>query len=213
MAGNLIIISSPSGGGKGTLIREVLNTVSDMTCSISYTTRAIRAGEEDGREYYFVSIDDFQHRRSEGEFLECATVHGNLYGTSRAQIERVTASGKDVIVEIDVQGAKQILETMPDVVSIFILPPSFAVLASRLTMRATESTDELNLRLRNAFAEIQEFSRFKYVVINEFLEIAAKDLRTIIKAERLRTSRRTYEISGILSNFDASKHQLLEKTK
>jgi guanylate kinase len=208
MKGNLIIISSPSGGGKGTLIREVLNTIPDMTCSISYTTRGIRPGEEDGREYYFVSVDDFQHRCAEGEFLEFATVHGNLYGTSRSQIERVTSLGRDVIVEIDVQGAKQILERMPDVVSIFILPPSFPVLASRLTMRATESSGELNLRLRNAFAEVKDFPKFGYLVINEFLEVAANDLRTIIRAERLRTSRRLDEIQGILDGFDASKYQL-----
>jgi guanylate kinase len=208
MKGNLIIISSPSGGGKGTLIREIMNTIPDMTCSISYTTRAIRPGEEDGREYYFVSVDEFEHRRAEGEFLEYATVHGNLYGTSRSQVDEVTSRGCDVIVEIDVQGAKQILEKLSDVVSIFILPPSFPVLSSRLTMRATESSGELNLRLRNAFEEVKDFSKFKYVVINEFLEVAANDLRTIIRAERLRTGRRMDEIQGILDGFDVSKYQL-----
>jgi guanylate kinase len=208
MTGNLIIISSPSGGGKGTLIREIMNTIPDLTCSISYTTRSIRPGEEDGREYYFVSVEDFQHRCAQGEFLESATVHGNLYGTSRSQIERVTQSGRDVIVEIDVQGAKQILEKMPDVVSIFILPPSFPVLASRLTMRATESSGELAIRLRNAFEEVKDFSKFKYVVINEFLEAAANDLRTIIRAERLRTGRRMDEVQGILDGFDVSKYKL-----
>ena len=210
MTGNLIIISSPSGGGKGTLIKEVLNTIPDMICSISYTTRPLRPGEEDGREYFFVSVEEFEHRRSEGEFIEFATVHGNLYGTSRSQIERVTAGGRDVIVEIDVQGANQILDKMPDVVSIFILPPSFPVLASRLTMRATESSGELNLRLRNAFSEVKEYSKFKYVVINEFLEPAANDLRTIIRAERFRTGRRMDEIRGILDGFDLSKYQLPE---
>ena len=208
MKGNLIIISSPSGGGKGTLIKEVLNTIPDLTCSVSYTTRPIRPGESDGREYFFVSREDFEHRRAEGEFLEHATVHGNLYGTSRSQIERVTASGLDVILEIDVQGANQILDRVGDVVSIFILPPSFPVLASRLTMRATESSGELNLRLRNAFAEVKEYEKFKYVVINEFLEVAANDLRTIIRAERLRTIRRMDEIQGILDGFDVSKYQL-----
>src|SRR6478672_5633308 len=135
MKGNLIIISSPSGGGKGTLIKEVLNTVPDLTCSVSYTTRPIRPGEQDGREYFFISREDFEHRRNEGEFLEHATVHGNLYGTSRSQLAQITESGRDVILEIDVQGANQILEKVGDVVSIFILPPSFPVLASRLTMR------------------------------------------------------------------------------
>jgi guanylate kinase len=208
MKGSLIIISSPSGGGKGTLIKEVLNTIPDLTCSVSYTTRPIRPGESDGREYFFVSREEFEHRRAEGEFLEHATVHGNLYGTSRSQVEQVTASGRDVILEIDVQGANQILERVGDVVSIFILPPSFPVLASRLTMRATESSGELDLRLRNAFAEVKEYEKFKYVVINEFLEVAANDLRTIIRGERLRTSRRMDEIRGILDGFDVSKHQL-----
>jgi guanylate kinase len=208
MKGNLIIISSPSGGGKGTLIKEVLNTIPDMTYSISYTTRSIRSGEADGREYFFVSRDDFEQRRSAGEFLEYAEVHGNYYGTSRSQIEQITAGGRDVILEIDVQGANLILERVPDIVSIFILPPSFPVLESRLKRRATESLDELALRLRNAFAEVKEYEKFKYVVINEFLEDAANDLRTIIKAERLRTSRRMDEIRGILDGFDVSKYQL-----
>ena len=207
MKGNLIIISSPSGGGKGTLIKEVRNTIPDLTCSVSYTTRPIRPGEQDGREYFFISRQDFEHRRDDGEFLEHATVHGNLYGTSRSQIERITES-QDVILEIDVQGANQILERVGDVVSIFILPPSYPVLASRLTMRATESSGELNLRLRNAFAEVKEYEKFKYVVINEFLEAAANDLRTIIKAERLRTSRRIDDVRVILDGFDLSKYQL-----
>jgi guanylate kinase len=205
MKGNLIIISSPSGGGKGTLIKEVLNTMPEMTCSISYTTRGIRPGEQHGREYYFVSVDEFEARRGNGEFLEFATVHGNLYGTSRAQIDEVTATGKDVIVEIDVQGAMQILERIPEVVSIFILPPSFSVLASRLKQRGTESAEELDLRLRNAFAEVREYRRFKYIVVNEVLDAAANELRSIIKAERLRTSRRIDDIHAILDSFDTSK--------
>ena len=186
----------------------MLNTVPDLTCSVSYTTRPIRPGEQDGREYFFISREDFEHRRSEGEFLEHATVHGNLYGTSRSQLAHITESGRDVILEIDVQGANQILEKVGDVVSIFILPPSFPVLASRLTMRATESSGELNLRLRNAFIEVKEYEKFKYVVINEFLEAAANDLRIIIRAERLRTGRRMDVIQGILDGFDLSKHQL-----
>src|SRR5438309_1563607 len=156
MKGSLIIISSPSGGGKGTLIKEVLNSLPEVTFSVSYTTRPMRAGEEHGREYFFVSADDFEHRRSGGEFLEYAEVHGNFYGTSKSQIDQIIATGKDVILEIDVQGANLILERIPDIVSIFILPPSFPVLSSRLTRRATESQEQLNLRLRNAFAEVKE---------------------------------------------------------
>ncbi|MGH9819236.1 MAG: guanylate kinase, partial [Pyrinomonadaceae bacterium] len=145
MKGSLIIITSPSGGGKGTLIREVLATVSEITYSVSYTTRPMRPGEEDGREYFFISREEFEDRQAKGEFLESATVHGNLYGTSRSQIEKVTDSGKDVILEIDVQGANIILAKEPDIVSVFILPPSFPVLSERLKKRATESPQEIEL--------------------------------------------------------------------
>jgi guanylate kinase len=208
MKGNLIIISSPSGGGKGTLIREVLSSVSDITYSISYTTRPIRDGEEDGREYFFVSREDFEHRRDEGEFLEHAMVHGNFYGTSRLQVDQVMESGRDILLEIDVQGASILLERIRTAVSIFILPPSFPVLQSRLTIRATESSGDLKLRLKNSFAEVREYKKFRYVVVNEDLNAAVNDLRTIIRAERLRTDRQTDVISGILDGFDASKHQI-----
>lgn len=207
MKGNLIIISSPSGGGKGTLIKEVLSSMPDITYSISYTTRPMRAGEEDGREYFFVSKEDFEHRRDEGEFLEYALVHGNYYGTSLRQVEDVMKSGRDVLLEVDVQGAA-ILKKKPNAVSIFILPPSFPVLRSRLTLRATESSGDLQLRLKNSFAEVLEYVKFGYLVVNEDLNTAANDLRTIIRAERLRTDRQEGVINGILDSFDASKHQL-----
>ncbi len=208
MTGNLIIISSPSGGGKGTLIKEVLSSMPDITYSVSYTTRPIRSGEEDGREYFFISKEDFEHRRDEGEFLEYALVHGNYYGTSKMQVERVMASGRDVLLEIDVQGAAILHDKMPHAVSIFILPPSFPVLRSRLTLRATESSGDLRLRLENSFSEVLQYSQFSYVVINEDLNTAVNDLRTIIKAERLRTDRQSYTINAILDSFDAKKHQL-----
>ena len=208
MTGNLIIISSPSGGGKGTLIKEVLRSVPDLTYSISYTTRSIRDGEDDGREYFFVSKEDFEHRQTEGEFLEYALVHGNYYGTSRTQVERVMDSGKDVLLEIDVQGSSILHEKMPDAVSIFILPPSFPVLQSRLTLRATESSGDLRIRLTNSFSEVREYETFKYVVLNEDIAVAANDLRTIIRAERLKTVRQMDTIRGILDGFDVTKHQL-----
>lgn len=205
MKGSLIIITSPSGGGKGTLIREVLVTVPQITYSVSYTTRPVRPGEENGREYFFISRQEFEERRAKGEFLESATVHGNLYGTSRSQIEEITDSGQDVILEIDVQGANIILAKEPDIVSVFILPPSFPVLSERLRKRATESPEEIDLRLRNAFSEVQQFKTFKYLIVNETLEEAADDIRSIIRAERLRTVRRKDDVRGILDGFDASK--------
>jgi len=209
MKGSLIIITSPSGGGKGTLIREVLATMPEMTYSVSYTTRPTRAGEKDGREYFFISREEFEERRDKGEFLEYAMVHGNLYGTSRSQIEKITNDGKDVILEIDVQGANIILEKEPDTISVFILPPSFATLSERLKKRATESPKEIELRLRNAFSEVQQFKNFRYLVVNEVLKDAADDIRAIIRAERLKTVRRKDDIRGILGGFDVSKTTLL----
>jgi guanylate kinase len=166
----------------------------------------MRTGEEDGREYFFISKEDFEHRRDEGEFLEFAIVHGNYYGTSLKQVEEVMNGGRDVLLEVDVQGAA-ILKKKPNAVSIFILPPSFPVLRSRLTLRATESTGDLQLRLKNSFEEVLQYVKFGYVVVNEDLNTAANELKTIIKAERLRTDRQASVIKSILSSFDASKHQ------
>ena len=207
MKGNLIIISSPSGGGKGTLIKEVRRTLPDIMYSVSYTTRPIRDGEENGHEYFFVDRAEFERLIAQNEFLEYAEVHGNLYGTSRAQVEKVMASGKDVLIEIDVQGAAILHDKVPDAVSIFILPPSFPVLRTRLTLRATESSGDLQLRLVNSFREVGEYERFKYVVVNDDLAKTADDLRTIIRAERLKTIRQSDEIRVILVGFDASLHQ------
>lgn len=181
----------------------------DITYSISYTTRPIRAGEEDGREYFFTSQTDFEHRRDEGEFLEYAVVHGNYYGTSQTQVEDVMKSGRDVLLEIDVQGASILHKKMPNAVSIFILPPSFPILRSRLTLRATESSGDLQLRLRNSFDEVLEYKKFRYLVVNEDLDTAVNDLKTIIKGERLRTDRQEGVIRSILDSFDASKHRLI----
>jgi guanylate kinase len=205
MKGNLIIITSPSGGGKGTLIREVLLSVPDIGYSISYTTRPMRVGEEDGRDYFFVSPEEFEHLRSENQFLEWAEVHGKLYGTSRATVKEIIDSGRDVILEIDVQGAKIVLEKMPEAVSIFIMPPSFEVLRARLTARATEGENELNTRLKNSFTEVREYEFFEYVIINQELFRAAAELKTVILSERLRRIRQTDAIYDILSNFDVSK--------
>ena len=190
------------------MIKHVLETVPHIGYSVSYTTRPPRNGEEDGRDYFFVSVDEFEKLRSSGEFLESASVHGNLYGTSRSQVENITAAGYDVILEIDVQGAVAILEQMPGAVSIFIMPPSFEVLRARLEARNTESWDDLQVRLRNSFVEIRDYHYFQYVVVNELREKAAEELELIILSERLRTNRQTDAISSILSNFDISKYNL-----
>jgi guanylate kinase len=207
MKGNLIIISSPSGGGKGTLIKEILRSVPDIGYSVSLTTRPQRQGEEDGRDYFFVSKSEFETFRDEGGFLEFAEVHGNYYGTSLAQTEKMTSEGKDVILEIDVQGASLVLDKLPTAVSIFIMPPSFEALTNRLTARATESAEELSLRLKNSFSEVMGYSKFEYVVINDEVAAASHRLESIILAERHKRVRQTEAIQGILDSFEASKQR------
>ncbi|MBC7900792.1 MAG: guanylate kinase [Saprospiraceae bacterium] len=207
MTGNLIIISSPSGGGKGTLIKEILASVPDIGYSVSLTTRPQRTGEIDGRDYHFVSRDEFETFRVDGGFLEYAEVHGNFYGTSRSQTEKMTSDGKDVILEIDVQGAQWVLKRQPEAVSIFILPPSFEALTHRLTARATETPEQLSLRLRNSFGEVMQYTEFEYVVINDEVTAASQRLESIILGERQKRVRQTEVIQGILSSFDVTKHQ------
>jgi guanylate kinase len=205
MKGNLIIISSPSGGGKGTLIREVLLTVPEIGYSVSYTTRARRLDEIDGRNYHFVSAEEFQKRVDSGDFLEYAEVHGNMYGTSLSQVREITESGRDVILEIDVQGAAFVRERVPEAVSIFILPPSFEVLKARLTARGTEDPADLELRLGNSFGEVMEYKKFDYVVVNDLVPAASRSLAAIILAERHRLDRQNDAVCGILSSFEVSK--------
>lgn len=208
MRGRLIIISSPSGGGKGTLIKEVRGMMPELAYSVSFTTRQQRFGEEDGREYHFVTRERFEQLIASGEFLEYAEVHGNLYGTSISESEKLFNAGKDVIVEVDVQGAVQIMDKKNvDSIGIFILPPSFEVLKARLTARGTEGEAELRTRLRNAFNEVMHYSQFKYVVINQDVPVASRQMASIIMAERQLENRQSDVIQGILDSFDASKHQ------
>ncbi|MDQ3749644.1 MAG: guanylate kinase [Acidobacteriota bacterium] len=208
MQGNLIIISSPSGGGKGTLIKAILKTVPNIGYSVSYTTRAMRVGEQDGKDYFFVSRAEFEWLIEQGEFLEYAAVHGNFYGTSLNQVKKEIEAGHDIILEIDVQGAAKVRTKIPEAVSIFILPPSFEVLAARLAARATEKKEELALRLKNSFGEVNRFSEFEYVVVNDAVEQATFDLQLIILAERLKRVRQSHVIQGILDSFDELKNQV-----
>jgi guanylate kinase len=206
MKGKLIIISSPSGGGKGTLIKEMLETIPDLAYSVSLTTRAPRFGEESGRHYHFVTKEKFDEEIRTGGFLEYAEVHGNMYGTSLRQIENVTETGRDIILEIDVQGAASVVEKAPDAVSVFILPPSFETLRSRLIARATEGSNDLEVRLRNSINEVRQYARFKYVVVNDELSFAARKLAAVILAERQLTDRQNVAIRGILDSFEEVKH-------
>lgn len=205
MTGRLIIISSPSGGGKGSLIKEVRSMLPDLGYSVSHTTRPQRFGEENGREYFFVTKEDFERRIGGGDFLEYANVHGNLYGTSLRESEKVFNTGRDLIVEVDVQGAIQISEKLPESITIFILPPSFEVLKARLTARGTEGEAELRTRLKNAFNEVLEYTKFKYVIVNQDLGTAARQIASIINAERQRLDRQSDAIRDILDSFEQSK--------
>lgn len=202
MKGNLFIISSPSGGGKGTLIKKLLEEVPNVSYSVSYTTRQARDGEENGKDYIFVSGDEFKRLIAEDEFIEYAVVHGNFYGTSRSKIEKETSEGKDVILEIDVQGARIIREKVPDSIGVFILPPSYEVLSRRLFERNTESGETLGVRLNNAKQEVKVFEDFDYVIINDEVENASSSLQTIFLAERLTRDRQIDEIRDILKSFD-----------
>lgn len=181
----------------------------DLGYSCSHTTRPKRFGEEEGREYFFISQEEFERRIAAGDFLEHANVHGHLYGTSLAESKKVFNTGKDLIVEVDVQGALQMMaktDLDESRISIFILPPSFEVLRARLTSRGTEDQEGLRTRLKNSFNEVMQYQRFDYVIINEDLTTASRQLAAIIIAERQSRDRQTSAIQGILDSFDASRH-------
>lgn len=197
----LIVVSSPSGGGKGTLIDRVLKTVPGVSYSVSYTTRAPRGTEQDGREYFFVSTDAFERMIYRGEFLEWANVYDYLYGTNQAQVERELAAGHDIILEIDVQGAASIREKISDAVSIFILPPSFELLRQRLLARGTDSPADLEKRLRGAPAEVEQYEHFQYVILNDDINRASQQLASVIYAERARRERQQTRLSETLADF------------
>lgn len=184
------------------MIREVLRTVPNIGYSVSFTTRARREGEIDGIHYNFVSHAEFEHLISQGEFLEYAKVHGNYYGTSKTQVEKEVSAGRDIILEIDVQGANLVREKTSDATGIFILPPSFEVLCERLIARQTESDEELKLRLSNSRDEVQEYTKFDYVIINDEVIKAVNDLQSVIYAERCRREKQVQAVEKILNTFE-----------
>ena len=185
MSGNLFIVCAPSGAGKTTLVDALLKADSGIRLSVSYTTREPRAGEVDGREYHFVSQEKFQEMAAAGAFLESALVHGNYYGTSQPWINDQRAAGADILLEIDWQGAAQVRKMMPDAIGIFILPPSFEALVSRLNKRAQDPPDVIARRIAGAREEISHVSEFKYVIINDKFDEAVKDLASVVRARRL----------------------------
>ena len=189
MSGTLFIVSAPSGAGKTTLVSGLLAADPMIRKSVSYTTRKVRPGEENGRAYHFIASDEFERMRARGDFLETAEVHGNLYGTSKRIVETETAGGYDVVLEIDWQGAAQIRKLQPQAVAIFILPPSIEALEKRLRGRGQDSADVIAKRIAAARGEISHVGEFDYVIINEEFNRAAQDLISIIRAERLRLPR------------------------
>ena len=184
-----IILSSPSGGGKTTIARELLRKRSDLGYSVSCTTRAPRIGEANGKDYYFLSRAEFESKRDAGEFAESADVHGNLYGTLRSEVERVLTAGKHVVMDIDVQGAQQFTRVFPESVTIFVLPPSAETLLERLRQRQTESRAQLARRLQSALQELQSVDLYQYVVVNDQLQRAVGRVSAIIDAEVVRRVR------------------------
>ncbi len=184
-----VILSAPSGGGKTAIARELLKRRTDVGYSVSATTRLPRTGEVDGRDYHFLAVAEFLDRQRRGEFAEFAEVHGRLYGTLRREVERVLASGKHVVMDIDVRGAEQFKAAFPGSVLVFVLPPSAEVLVARLTARKTEDPAALKLRLQTALLELQAVGRYQYVIVNDRLEEAVARVSAIIDAECARGER------------------------
>jgi len=205
-----IILSAPSGSGKTTIARALLHQRPDVGYSVSCTTRLPRSGEVDGRDYHFLSVDEFLRRRAEGAFAESAEVHGNLYGTLRGEIKRVLAQGLHVVMDIDVQGARQLRAAFPESVTVFVLPPSGEVLLSRLRHRKTESAAEVVDRLHSALQELQAIDEYEYVVINDDLDQSVRRLGAIIEAEvvsRERVEGLRHQIEGLIAHLEAEINQ------
>lgn len=191
--GVLIVVSGPSGSGKNRVISEVMRIRDDLRYSISATTRPMRPGEQDGVNYYFVSRDRFEDMIRQGELLEYAEVYGNLYGTPRKPIEEILAAGQDVILDVDVLGARQICERCSDAVLVFLLPPSIRELERRIRGRGTDDEATIQLRMNSALGEISALREYTYVVVNDELDEAVRCLAAIIDAERCRVSRITFD--------------------
>ncbi len=179
------IISAPSGSGKSTLVNEILKSVTDLEFSISYTTRPPRGSEIDGRQYYFISRPEFEQMIRDNKFLEYAEVFGNYYGTAKCFLEEAEQKGRDLLLDIDVQGAEQIQRKLPDATSIFILPPDRKTLEERLRKRSEDREEVIQRRLQTATREIENYERYNYILVNDQLDESINCLRAIVRGERL----------------------------
>jgi guanylate kinase len=199
--GALFVISAPSGSGKTTLVSKLLEAFSDLRFSVSYTTRAPRGAERDGVDYHFVTRDEFRAKIERGEFLEWAEVHGNLYGTSKPETDRIRAAGDDILLDVDVQGASQVREREPEAVTMFVMPPSFEVLEKRLRGRKQDSPEVIEGRLAGARKEIERYRDYHYVLVNEDIDETAELLKAIVLAERARPHLLEERLRPIVASF------------
>jgi guanylate kinase len=197
--GPLFIISAPSGAGKTSLVKELIGSVENLSVSISHTTRRQRAGEQDGQDYFFVRTDEFKAMQQNHAFLEYAQVFDNLYGTSHQSLVNTLASGKDVILEIDWQGARQVKKILPESSSIFILPPSTLVLEKRLRSRGQDDEDTIGRRMRDAVSEISHYDEFDFIMVNDDFKDALMQLKSIIIASRMQMKRQVLELRSLLT--------------
>jgi guanylate kinase len=201
MRGNLYIVSAPSGSGKTTLLQNLLRTFRDLRFSVSYTTRPPRGGEQNGVDYFFTDRASFLSMVERGEFLEHAEYYGQLYGTGRAFVEDQLESGKDVVLDIDVQGARQVKAKSPDAIAIFILPPSFAELERRLRARRLESDEAIRRRLEIAKGEILFYRDYDYIIVNDILENSISLLESIVRSGGAIPSKQEHRIEEIIASF------------
>ncbi len=199
--GRLFVVSAPSGAGKTTVVERLIQLMPDLRMSRSYTSRPARPGEEDGVDYNFVSRDRFEAMVAGDQFLEWADVFGNLYGTSTVDTERALAAGTDLVLVIDVQGARQVRRQRPSVASVFVLPPSFDALETRLRGRSKDSEEQVRRRLQTARQEVSAVSEYDYVLINDEVDACVERLRAIIVAERAKPDAMGGEVASILASF------------